>query len=95
MNLASLIAGQPVRSSSTLTIRCPYDGRVAGTVVAAGREHVEALANVLSVVAKNVRAAIDKSAQLGDADTADLFTGYSRTLDKYLWFLEAHLQADK
>jgi len=29
---------------------------------------------------------------LGDADTADLFTGISRDLDKYLWFLEAHLQ---
>jgi starvation-inducible DNA-binding protein len=29
---------------------------------------------------------------LGDADTADLFTQISRETDKYLWFLEAHLQ---
>ena len=39
-----------------------------------------------------MRAGIDDTANLGDADTADLFTGISRELDKYLWFLEAHLQ---
>ena len=30
--------------------------------------------------------------ELADKDTADLFTGVSRDLDKSLWFLEAHLQ---
>ncbi|EAW34875.1 Ferritin and Dps [Lyngbya sp. PCC 8106] len=30
--------------------------------------------------------------QLGDADTADLYTEISRTVDMRLWFLEAHLQ---
>jgi starvation-inducible DNA-binding protein len=39
-----------------------------------------------------VRAAIADTDELGDADTADLFTGISRDVDKYLWFLEAHLQ---
>ena len=39
-----------------------------------------------------MRAAIDESDKLGDADTADLFTQISRAVDKYLWFLEAHLQ---
>ena len=41
---------------------------------------------------KAARAAIDATDKLGDKDTADLFTGISRDLDKYLWFLEAHLQ---
>jgi starvation-inducible DNA-binding protein len=41
---------------------------------------------------KAVRSAIDDTDELGDKDTADLFTGISRELDKYLWFLEAHLQ---
>ena len=40
----------------------------------------------------STRAAIDAADGAGDADTADLFTGISRALDKALWFLEAHLQ---
>jgi starvation-inducible DNA-binding protein len=40
-------------------------------------------------------AGIDATARLGDADTADLFTGISRDNDKYLWFLEAHLHAKR
>jgi|SRR5881394_1120524 len=58
-----------------------------------GRAHVEALSNALAVFGKNVRAAIDECARLGDADTADLFTGISREADKTLWFVEAHNQS--
>jgi starvation-inducible DNA-binding protein len=36
------------------------------------------------------RAAIDEADEAGDADTADLFTGVSRGIDKWLWFVEAH-----
>jgi starvation-inducible DNA-binding protein len=32
-------------------------------------------------------------AELGDADTADIFTEISRGTDKWLWFVEAHQQA--
>jgi starvation-inducible DNA-binding protein len=39
-----------------------------------------------------VRAAIDATAEAGDADTNDLLIAFSRALDKQLWFLEAHLQ---
>ena len=33
-----------------------------------------------------------KNYPLNITDTADLFTQISRAVDKYLWFLEAHLQ---
>ena len=58
-----------------------------------GSEHVAALSTALATFGKNVREAIDRSAELQDADTADLFTGISRGVDKHLWFVEAHNQA--
>jgi starvation-inducible DNA-binding protein len=56
-----------------------------------GREHVTALAERYAIYAEHVREAIDKTGDLGDADTADLYTEISRDMDKRLWFLEAHL----
>ncbi len=57
-----------------------------------GKDCVVALADRMAVYAKMMRQNIDKTAELGDAGTADLFTGISREVDKALWFLEAHLQ---
>lgn len=58
-----------------------------------GMETVAALVERYAALAKSTRAAIDAADQAADADTADLFTGISRFLDKSLWFLEAHTQA--
>lgn len=58
-----------------------------------GTAHVDALSTALADFGKKVRADIDKTDKLGDADTADLFTGISREIDKLLWFVEAHIQA--
>jgi starvation-inducible DNA-binding protein len=63
--------------------------------ISEGVEHLEALSDRLADFGKKVRAAIKLSDQLGDADTADLFTAVSRDTDKYLWFLEAHLQGKR
>lgn len=54
---------------------------------------VEQLSQRYATVAASTRQAIAAADALGDADTADLFTAVSRSLDKNLWFLEAHLQA--
>jgi starvation-inducible DNA-binding protein len=60
-----------------------------------GVQHVEALSSALAQFGKKVRRDIDQTGKLGDADSADLLTGVSREVDKYLWFLEAHLQAKR
>ncbi len=57
-----------------------------------GKDHLVALAERVAAYGKLVREAIDKTDKLGDADTADLYTEISRTVDMRLWFLEAHLQ---
>lgn len=64
------------------------------TTITSGREHVEALSTSIATAGKGVRAAIDIAGAAGDADTADLFTGISRELDKKLWFVESHLQGN-
>ena len=46
----------------------------------------------MATAANLARAAIDETDEAGDKDTADIFTAYSRALDKALWFLEAHVQ---
>jgi len=58
-----------------------------------GRSHVEALSSVLAGFGASARHAIDTANELGDLDTADLFTEISRGIDKWLWFVEAHLQS--
>jgi starvation-inducible DNA-binding protein len=53
---------------------------------------VKAMADRYAAVGNAMRDAIDEADELGDKDTADLFTEISRELDKSLYFLEAHLQ---
>jgi starvation-inducible DNA-binding protein len=82
-------------------------GMAAGTArMAAGNSRLpeypdnatESIASVKALVERyanlgaTTRAAIDEADEAGDADTADLFTGLSRDLDKWLYFLESHLQ---
>ena len=57
-----------------------------------GSDHVDALSTALADFGRRVRADIDRTDELGDKDTADLFTGVSRNIDKLLWFVEAHQQ---
>jgi starvation-inducible DNA-binding protein len=61
--------------------------------LASGKGHVAALSGALAKFGASTRAAIDTAARAGDADTADLFTGISRGLDKLLWMVEAHAQS--
>ena len=58
-----------------------------------GIDQVREVVKCYAQLAASTRAAIDTADEAGDMDTADLFTGVSRDLDKWLWFLEAHVQA--
>jgi starvation-inducible DNA-binding protein len=64
------------------------------TGINAGDDYVQALVERYGIHANSMRAAIDEADEAGDKDTADLFTEISRELDKDLWFLQAHLQAE-
>ena len=60
-----------------------------------GRSHVDALSSALAAFGKSARKGINEANEFGDLDTADLFTEISRGIDKWLWFVEAHLQAER
>jgi starvation-inducible DNA-binding protein len=63
--------------------------------ISAGHDHVNALAHGLATYGEYVRNAIALTDELNDQDTADIFTQISREVDKYLWFVEAHVQAPR
>ena len=56
-------------------------------------ETVAVVADRLAAYGANVRAAADAAEEAGDQDTLDLFVEVSRTIDKHLWFVEAHIQS--
>ncbi|GIV89983.1 MAG: DNA starvation/stationary phase protection protein [Chloroflexus sp.] len=62
------------------------------TDITDGMAHVAALADRFAAYAQTTRHAINAAAEMGDQATADLMTEIVRTIDKDLWFLEAHLQ---
>jgi starvation-inducible DNA-binding protein len=84
--LGGVVAGtaQAAVKGSTLE---PYP-----TDVTDEKQHLKLLADRLAAFGKLARDAINVSDEVGDKDTADLFTGVSRQIDKDLWFIEAHLQ---
>jgi starvation-inducible DNA-binding protein len=57
-----------------------------------GQEHLKALIDRYALFTANIRKAIDIADEHHDKATADMFTEISRTADKQLWFLEAHVQ---
>jgi starvation-inducible DNA-binding protein len=60
--------------------------------IADGPEHARALGAALAKFGGLMRRAIDAAEDFGDRDTADICTEISRGVDKWLWFVEAHVQ---
>jgi len=59
--------------------------------IVTGDDHLEAMAERFAALGNLARDAIYATDEIGDADTADVFTSLSRFLDQSLWFLEAHI----
>jgi len=59
-----------------------------------GLDHVDALGHALGAFSLQAREAIELAEELGDPATADLFTGITRDVEKQLWMVEAHRQAE-
>jgi len=55
-------------------------------------DHLGALVERYAALSKSTREGIDTADEAGDADTADILTAFSRSLDKNLWFLKSHLE---
>jgi starvation-inducible DNA-binding protein len=60
--------------------------------IASGQEHVDALSTALAAFGGSARQGIEDTDELKDADSMDILTEVSRGVDKWLWFVEAHLQ---
>ena len=84
------VAEGTVRTAAKRTSLAEYPSNTVD-----GRSHVEALSSVLAAFGKSVRKAVIEANDLGDADTADLLTEISCSIDKWLWFVEAHQQAER
>jgi starvation-inducible DNA-binding protein len=86
VQLGGTALGTKERVSETSSLK-PYP-----TDIYKVTDHLGALIDRFGDTANAVRKAIDEADEAGDATTADIFTAFSRVLDKDLWFLEAHLQ---
>ena len=83
------VAHGTVRMAASKTTLPEYPLSAVG-----GKDHITAVADRLAAYGKHVRAMIEKTDEMGDADTADIYTEISRTVDLRLWFIEAHLQGE-
>jgi starvation-inducible DNA-binding protein len=76
-----------VQTVGTATQLAPYP-----TDIRKVEDHVSALVDRYAALSASTRQAIDTADEAGDAGTADIFTAFSRVLDKDLWFLKSHLE---
>lgn len=58
----------------------------------AAKDHLEHLSHNFAVLGELTRIDTQKTQDLGDLSTSDLYIDLNRMLDQKLWFLEAHLQ---
>lgn len=76
------------------TLQAAHDCTAIGSYpldIFSGEEHLQTLSKFVSQVGTTIRHNMQRASDLGDWDTADIFTKISQDLDKRLWFIQAHL----
>jgi starvation-inducible DNA-binding protein len=66
--------------------------RIYPVNIFAAKDHLEHLTHNCAILGELSRDNIKKAETLGDYATSDLYIEIVRSLDKSLWFMEAHLQ---
>ncbi|MGD0642414.1 MAG: DNA starvation/stationary phase protection protein Dps [Roseiarcus sp.] len=80
------VAEGTVQVAAERSFLVPYPLRIADE-----NQHIFAVAATLAAFGQSAREAIGQSATIGDADTSDLLTEISRSVDHQLWLVESHV----
>ena len=80
------VAEGTIQVAAERSFLIPYTSRIADE-----SQHTFAVAVTLAASGQSARDAIGRSETVGDADTADLFTGISGGVDHQLWLVESHV----
>jgi len=56
------------------------------------KDHIEHLTHNIAILSESAREYLKDAEQRGDIATSDVYVALLKTLDKNLWFLEAHVQ---
>lgn len=84
------VASGTARAVAARSTLIDYPGELHG-----GMQHVAALSDSLSQFARTVRIGVEEMDELEDSISADILTEITRGTDKWLWFVEAHLEGTK
>lgn len=83
-------ANGTIQTAAQKSFLIPYPLGIADDL-----QHLFAVSGALAAFGGSMIVAIEKSAAIGDATTADLFTEISRGVDQQLWLVESHLAPKK
>ena len=84
------LGGKAEGTAYAVAERSSLDGYQLGS--ADGNSHIGALSTTLTDFGRHARYTSEQATELGDADTADIFTEIARGIDKWLWFVETSQQ---
>lgn len=86
------LGGQAMGTAGMAAANCTLPPMRSDAV--SGYEYVDLVVERMAIHDSALFHAINVATEYGDLDTADMLNEISREVSQYLWFLEAHLQAE-